>query len=139
MKNKKGFVLIEIIISVMLLCIVGLALLKANSNLKNIYSIVTNKLEFSKYVSILSNQHTIEFHNKDIDLYELIKNRYTLKDEVLISILKDTKVHYWQEYKSMILLNSQSNENAQVLNIIIDEMRVSSKQGVSRYLTVKLQ
>lgn len=139
MKNKKGFVLIEIIISVVLLSIVGLALLKANSNLKNIYSIVTNKLEFSKYVSILSNQHTIEFHNKDIELYELIKNRYTLKDEVLISILKDTKVHYWQEYKSMILLNSQSNENAQVLNIIIDEMRVSSKQGVSRYLTVKLQ
>lgn len=138
MNNKKGFVLIEIIISVILLCVVGLALLKANSNQKNIYSIVSNKLEFSKYVSILSNQHSIEFHNTDINLYELVKNRYTLKDEVLISILKDTKVHYLQEYKSIILLNTQTNENAPILNIIIDEIRIFGKQGVSRYLTVKL-
>ena len=136
MSSKKGFVLIEIIVSVMLLSIVGIALLKVNSNQKNIYNIAHKKLEFSKYVSLLSNQHSEDLHGKEINLYDTVKSKYNIKDNLLIKILKNKKVKYSQDYKSVINLNL--DENTPSINLLIDEIKLSDKKGTSTYLTVKL-
>ena len=70
---NRGFILIEIIISVILLSFAGIALLKVNSNQKKFYNIAKNKLETSKKMSILANQHSIGLHKKKINLYDSIK------------------------------------------------------------------
>lgn len=134
--NKKGFILIEIITSVILLSFAGIALMKINSNQKKIYDIASQKLEFSKYISLVSNRDSISLHNKDVELYELIKKDYDLRDDELIKILKNQKVKYSQNYKSMVNLN-QEDSKAQI-NLLIDEIKISDKKSISTYITVNL-
>jgi hypothetical protein len=134
--SKKGFILIEIIVSVMLLSFAGIALMKINSNQKNIYTIASKKLEFSKYISLLVNRHSIDLHNKELELYDLVKREYNLKDDELIKILKNSKVKYSQEYRSVINLNLDYSEEK--INILIDEIKISDKKASSIYITVKL-
>jgi len=134
--NKKGFILIEIIISVILLSFAGIALMKINSNQKKLYGIASDKLEFSKYISLISNRHSISLHNKEVELYELIKREYDLKDDELIKILKNKKVQYSQKYKSMVNLN-QDDSDAKI-NLLIDTIKISDKKSSSTYMTVNL-
>jgi len=134
--NKKGFILVEIIVSVMLLSFVGIALLQINSNQKKIYTLASKKLEFSRYISIVTNRHSIDLHKRDIDLYEFVKQKYNIRDEELIKILKETKIKYLQEYKSVINLNIQEDEKP--INILIDKIKISNKKATSIYITVKL-
>ena len=134
--SARGYILIEIIISVMLLSFAGIALLNINSNQKKIYSIASKKLEFSKYISIFSNRCSIDFHNKEKNLYELEKQTYNLKNQELIKILKNKKLKYSQKYKSVINIGSKDNKNR--INILIDEIKISDKKATSTYLTIKL-
>ncbi|HIP44688.1 MAG TPA: hypothetical protein EYG93_05075 [Sulfurospirillum arcachonense] len=132
---NRGFILIEIIISVMLLSFAGIALLKVNSNQKKLYSIAKNKLEISKKMSILINQHSIDLHKKKINLYDSIKKKYNLKNDKLIKILKETDIEYTQKYSSMMKLNL--DEDKYSLAFLIDKITLYSNTGVSSYITVK--
>ena len=134
--NTRGYILIEIIVSVMLLSFAGIALLNVNSNQKKIYLVASKKLEFSKYISIFSNRHSIDFHNKEKNLYELVKQTYNLKNQELIKILKNRKLKYSQKYKSVINIGSKDSKNK--INILIDEIKISDKKATSTYLTIKL-
>lgn len=135
MMNKSGFVLIEIIISVMLLSFAGIALLKVNSNQKKYYSIAQNKLKFAQKISIVSNRHSIDLHNKKLNLYDMVKKEYNLKNDELITILKDSEVNYKQKEKATITL--QVDEETAPLIISVDEITVSNRQGTSKYIMVK--
>jgi len=132
---NRGFILIEIIISVMLLSFAGIALLQVNSNQKKLYSIAKDKLEFSKLISIVANQHSINLHKKKINLYDAIKKKYKLKNDDLIKILKNRDVEYAQKYNSMITLNLE--KDSQALTFLIDKIKVSNKKSSSLYITVK--
>jgi len=134
--NRNGFILIEIIISVILLSFAGIALMKINSNQKKIYDIASQKLEFSKYISLIVDRHSISLHNKKLELYDLIKREYDLKDDELIKILKEKKVHYSQKYNSMVNLNQDDSE-AQI-NLLIDTIKISDEKSSSTYMTVNL-
>ena len=134
--NKKAFVLIEVIISVILLSFAGIALLKVNSNQKKIYTIASKKLEFSKYISVITDQHSASLHKKELNLYTLVKSRYDIKNSALIDILKNTKVKYSQKYKSMI--NLKIAKDLKPINILIDEIIISDKKGTSKYMTVQM-
>ncbi len=123
----------EIIVSIIILSIVGLALLKINSNQKKLYLIAEKKLNFSRYVSLVLDQHSINLHNKDINLYDLVKDKYNLKNDYEIQGLKKLKIHYSQKYKSII--NMKQDDKS--INILIDEIILSNKDGVSKFLTVK--
>ena len=131
--NKSAYILMEIIVSIIILSIVGIALLKINSNQKRLYMIAEKKLNFSRYASLVLDQHSINLHNKDINLYDLIKNRYNLKNDFEIQALKRLKIHYSQKYKSIINMKKDDKN----INILIDEIILSNKDGVSKFLTVK--
>ncbi len=131
--SKPAYILMEIIISIIILSIVGIALLKINSNQKRLYLIAEKKLNFSRYESLVLNQHSINLHNKDINLYDLIKNKYDLKNNFEIQELKKLKIHYSQKYKSIINIKKDDKN----INILIDEIRLSNKDGISKFLTVK--
>lgn len=131
--NKSAYILMEIIVSIIILSIVGIALLKINSNQKKLHMIAEKKINFSRYVSLVLNQHSINLHNKDINLYDFIKNRYNLKNDFEIQVLKELKIHYSQKYKSIINMKKDDKN----INILIDEIIISNKDGVSKFLTVK--
>ncbi len=135
MTNKNGFILIEIIISVILLSVVGTALLKINSNEKSLFKIASIKLEFTRYISILANRHSINLHNKEINLYDFIKKEYDIKDEALIKTLKNSKLDYKQKYKSIV--NFQTDDKKNSIDLLIDEIKISDKLGTSNFITIR--
>ncbi len=127
--------LIEIMVSVMLLSFAGIALLEVNSNQKRLYSITQDKLEFSRKLSLIVNRHSINLHNKNINLYDIVKKKYKLKNDNLIKLLKNSDIKYEQNYKSMIKIDT--GESRVPLAFLIDEIKLSSKKGSSRFITVK--
>jgi len=131
--NKQAYILIEVIVSIMILSIVGISLLKIDSNEKKLYSIATSKLGFLQYISIPLNHHSIDMHGKEIDIYTLVKSNYNLKNDTLIKRLKKIKIHYTQKYKSIINIAQDKNS----LNLLIDEITLSNKQGRSKFLTIR--
>lgn len=134
--NKKAFVLIEIIISVVLLSIVGTALFKASSNQKKLYSITSKKSKFTNYITILTNKHSTNLHNKDIYLYDFIKTNYNIKNDKLIKILKNTKIHYSQKNRALLSYSDKKDENS--IHILIDKIKLSNTKSSSNYISVKM-
>ena len=128
--NRGSFILIEVIISVMLLSLVSLALLKIDSNQNRLYKIVSNKLEFTKYSSIVLNRKSTKLHNKKVNLYNLVKNNYNIKNKTLIKRLKSTDIYYRQKYKKLIELED--------LKLLFDKIKLRSKDGTSKYITIKM-
>jgi len=131
--NKRGYILMEIVISIIILSILGIALLKINADQKKLYTIATSKLEFSRYVTLLTNRHSISLHDTTINLYDLIKNEYNLRNDLLIKDLKNINIKYTQKYGSIISFEEETKKE----NILIDEIKVSDQQGTSKFLTVK--
>ncbi len=131
--NRSAYILMEVIVSIMILSIVGISLLKTDSNEKKLYSVATSKLGFLRYISIPLNHHSMDMHEKELDMYTLIKSSYDLKNDTLIKRLKKIKVHYTQKYKSIINIAQDKNS----LNLLIDEITLSNKKGRSRFLTVR--
>ena len=134
--NKKAFVLIEIIVSVVLLSIVGTALFKASANQKKLYFITSKKAEFLRYASILTNKHSTDLHNKNINLYDFVKNNYNIKNDKLIKALKNTKVHYSQKNKTLLNYSDKIDKNS--IHMLIDEIKISNTKSSSKYLSVKM-
>jgi hypothetical protein len=136
MSRKKGFLLMEIIISILLLSVVGIALLKMNANQQKIYNITANKIEYSRYISILLNIHDVYLDNKSYNMYNIVKSRYNIQDKELINILKKIKINYKQKYKSMINLKLRDKKNS--VKFIFDEINLSGKKGISTFSTVHI-
>ena len=123
----------EVIVSIVILSIVGISLLKVNSNEKKLYTIASSKIKFLRYVSVPLSQHSIDLHRKDLDMYDMLKDRYDFRNDKLIQELKNIKINYSQKYKSMV---SFSREKTNV-NLLIDEIVLKNKKASSRFLTVK--
>jgi len=134
--NKKAFVLIEIIVSVVLLSIAGTALFKASANQKKLYSITSKKTDFLRYASLVLNKHSTDLHNKDINLYDFSKSAYSIKNDNLIKILKNTKVHYSQKNQTLLSYGDTKENNS--IDILIDEITLSNTKSTSKYLSVKM-
>ncbi|WP_156928236.1 hypothetical protein [Sulfurospirillum arcachonense] len=134
--NKKAFVLIEIIVSVVLLSIAGTALFKASANQKKLYSITSKKTDFLRYTSLVLNKHSTDLHNKDINLYDFSKSAYSIKNDNLIKILKNTKVHYSQKNQTLLSYGDTKENNS--IDILIDEITLSNTKSTSKYLSVKM-
>ena len=97
--KRSAYILLEVIISIMILSMVGISLLKTDSNEKKLYKIATSKLDFLRYLSLPLDYHSINLHKRELNMYDLLKSRYDLKNTALIQKLKSTKIYYTQKYK----------------------------------------
>jgi len=93
---KKGFTLIEVIISVVILSLVGVALLKSGAmNLSNMEKIA-KKEEFVDYISIVVNHRNPDFNHLTKALIDFLPE-INIEDDELRKILK--KKFKYQEYE----------------------------------------
>ncbi len=131
--NRDGFILMEIIISVILLSLTGIALFSVSSNEEKLNTIALKKLKASKKISAVINQHSINLHNKKLVLYELLKNRYSIKNRKLTKILKNSSYQYREKFSSNIKIETENND----IDILIDKITISDKNFNFNYLTLK--
>jgi competence protein ComGC len=84
----KAFTLVEVLISVAIVFTAGLALLSVSSNSSKIinHAKIKNEANMLFSLAILNN---ICSEEKDTNLYDAIKTRFLIKDDKLISILKE--------------------------------------------------
>ncbi len=130
---NRGFILMEIIVSILLLSLAGVALLKVNSNQKKIYNIVEKKLNFVLLSTFVINEHSKELHKKKIILYDFLKEKYSIKNDILKKILKDTKVEYLQRYNSNMELILDEKH---AVKIFIDRIKLFNNDTTLEYFTV---
>jgi len=130
---NRGFILMEIIVSILLLSLAGIALLKVNSNQKKIYNIVEKKLNFVLLSTFVINEHSKELHKKKIILYDFLKEKYSIKNDILKKILKDTKVEYLQRYNSNMELILDEKH---AVKIFIDRIKLFNNDTTLEYFTV---
>ena len=71
---KRGFTLIEVMVAVMIISIVIMGLLQMYSNNTHIFSAIKKQIKTNQYVSFLVSSDDYGFENKDIYLYDLVKD-----------------------------------------------------------------
>jgi len=106
---KRGFTLIEIVITVMIISVIGFALLQMQSNTIKTLELLDKRLKVNKYSSFIFSNISQNFHNKDKTVYEFIKDRYNLDDDDLILYLKEKEYGYTQD--ELFFLNFGENDN----------------------------
>lgn len=106
---KRGFTLIEVMVAVMIISIVIMGLLQMYSNNTHIFSAIKKQIKTNQYVSFLVSSDDYGFENKDIYLYDLVKDfdfESDLKRE-----LKAIKAKVIYEEIETIDLSEDSNES----------------------------
>ncbi len=146
--NKKGFTLVEVLISVTLLAIAGMALMQVSANSKKGFMFLRDKLSFDEKCSIPLTHRNKAYHKKIKDLYSFLQQEYFITNDEIIKDLKNYKVSYEQKIFSTINpLSGQEDEteNGNTLDqkssfiINIDKIDIFNKKGSFKAFTIWLQ
>jgi len=148
-KKRKAFTLVEVLISVTLLAIAGLALMQVSANSKKGFSFLKNKLSFDERCSIPLTHKNRAYHKKTKDLYSFLQKDYFITNDEIIKDLKNYKVSYEQKTFSVINPFQEEEENEEYtedtkkqkngLVINIDKIDIFNKKGSFTAFTIWLQ
>jgi len=109
-KAKSAFTLIEVMVAVMIISVVIMALIKMYSNNTHLFSIMKKQVQTNQYSSLLIANEEYGFLNKNIRMYDLVKDfdlEFKLRRE-----LKDMKAKIiYQELESIDLSESSGEES----------------------------
>jgi prepilin-type N-terminal cleavage/methylation domain-containing protein len=94
---RNGFSLVEVVISVLIISVIGIALLQMNSNTIRSIQLFENRLKVDEYSSPIFLNIDSELHNKSQTVYEFVKSKYgTVNDTDLIEYLDKKELLYQQ-------------------------------------------
>jgi hypothetical protein len=125
---NRAFTLIEILICVIIIITVGIGLLKTSSNSSKLISYAKSKSTASGYFSVLLFDTDI-CEDKDTNMYDVLKTKFNIRDDKLISILKEEKLNCISEEVTSIKLadtdiNQTINDISQ-MGFIINKISAS--------------
>ncbi len=93
-QTNKGFTLIEVLVSVVILSVVAVGLFDVSSKGKQNYIFLKEKTKFDRLSSLPLMHNDQKHHNKDKTLYDFIRYDYNIDDDDLRKYLKSKKVNY---------------------------------------------
>jgi len=117
----KAFTIIEVLVSIIILSIVATALFQISINSKKNFSFYQKKFEYENLSSLL----LFSKKTSNSNLYEQIRLRYNIKDNVLRRKLKNIKL----EKKTKV----QNIQKLDQISFIIYQTQIFSKNGSSIY------
>ncbi len=110
----KGFTLIEVLVSVMILAVVGTGLLQISTNSKHNFIFLKEKSKFDRLASIAFTHNNQKYHHKEMTLYDFIRDDYDKIDDDLRKYLKTFKVKYnHEEVSTFSPLGANMDEKSQ--------------------------
>ena len=108
----RGFTIVEILISVMIVSVVGLALLQVSSNNTKMLNYIHKKSEITLLPSAIISHADENDHNRKLYMYDLLRKSYPrLDNDDVISILREYEPIYKEEIISTIDLSEEDSEN----------------------------
>ncbi len=127
-KQSSGFTLIEVLVSVAILAVVATALLDINSNSKQNFSYLKQRIDFETRSSLAFMHSDPKLHNKDLELYDFVKESYPTLSETLRKELKEYKIHYEHEEAFSTISPNDQNKSSQDT---LDENNPSLSENIS--------
>ena len=132
MIDRKAFSLIEVLVSVVILSTVAVLLFEISTNSKNNFSYLSQKGNFITLSSLPIIHSNHKFHNREVEVYEFIKDEYDIKDDELRLYLKDQKVHFtYEEFSTFTPFGDeeiQESGSLPNLTIVFDKIEVYNKK-----------
>jgi|GEM_PF-4530211 len=131
---KKAFTIIEVIISVVILSLVGVAILKSAGLNLDYFTKISKKSQASNYITIIANHPDPDFNHLKKSLYDFLEKEYFIDDGDILKILKDTKFKYTQT-ELKLMLPSMDDENEEdgggdnPLGVSLKKLSIHSKEG----------
>jgi len=126
---KKGFTLVEIVITVMIISIVGMGLLQTHSNSMKTLELINSRMEVNKFSTFIFSNISKNLHQKQRTVYEFIKDRYQINDDDVIDYLKSATYLYTQN--ELIFLNFGENADEEDGSLFQQSSNQESNQEVS--------
>lgn len=120
-KKRKAFTLVEVLVSVLILSVVGVALLQMNVKNQKISEYIDKKMQVAQISSILGHHHTKDYAKLDKSIYDFIKNDYQIDDIEIKKKLDLYTIHYEERQITTIEFgeNNQSEDDLQTQSIKI--------------------
>ena len=147
--SRKAFTLVEVLISVTLLAIAGMALMQVSANSKKGFMFLKDKLSFDEKCSIPLTHKNRSYHKKTKDLYSFLQRDYFITNDEVIKDLKNYKISYEQKTFSVINPLSRDEDETEIkeedenrkkgLVINIDKITLFNKKGSFTAFTIWLQ
>ncbi len=144
---RKAFTLVEVLVSVTIISIVVLGLLNSNATNSKLSKNLSNKYAQKSEFSIILLNANENFHGKNKNLYDFVREKFKIKNDDLRSWLKDKKVLYTDKKFSSIKLLELGKEEFEdidrenLLDITFNISKVSamSKNANNSGFTFNLQ
>ena len=126
---KKGFTLVEIVITVMIISIVGMGLLQTHSNSMKTLELINSRMEVNKFSTFIFSNISKNLHQKQRTVYEFIKDRYQINDDDIIDYLKSATYLYTQN--ELFFLNFGENADEEDDSLFQQSSNQESNKEVS--------
>ncbi|MDR2635292.1 MAG: prepilin-type N-terminal cleavage/methylation domain-containing protein [Campylobacteraceae bacterium] len=125
---NRAFTLIEILICVVIIVTVGIGLLKTSSTSAKLISYAKSKSTASGYFSVLL-LNTDVCEDKDTNMYDVLKTKFNIKDDELVSILKEEDLNCVSEEVTNIKLAdtdiNQTIEDISQISFVVNKISAS--------------
>ncbi len=91
---RKGFTLIEIMVSVAISSIVGMALLSMNNNTIHLFTKLQNGSNIAEQLSLIGSHGDVKFNKTDKTLYDILNKTYQIDNDEARRYLENIKYTY---------------------------------------------
>ncbi len=136
--SSRGFTLIEVLVSVLILSVVAVGLFQIATNAKHNYIFLRDKAQFDRIASIPFMHHKRDWHNSEKSLYDFLSHDYTIKEDDFRRYLKKIRVHYEQRpFTTYAPFGEEMAEENATMNfkLILDKVSVRrNKESAYLYL-----
>jgi len=113
---RKGFTLIEIMISVAITSIVGMALLTMNNNTLHLFTKIQNSSDITEQLSLIGSHGDVKYNRTDKTLYDILNKTYQIDNDEARQYLENIKYAYNEKIVDTITFGedgSLEDENEQ--------------------------
>ncbi len=123
---RNAFTLIEILIAVAIASVVGLTVMKSSDNIMMLFSRLQHNATMSERLSIFGAHGDIKYNHTEKELYDLLRDNYTIRNDEFIKQLKAIKYTYNESIVETITLGEdgtmQSNLEQNISNRMNDTL-----------------
>ncbi len=143
MADRRGFTLIEVLISVALLSVAASAIFALSTSQERVYEFSKERFQICALSSIIYQNYDEKLDKSTKDIYEIIKSRYSIDNDDIRRYLKDKKVTVKKSlYKNSYFLaflgeDEESGNEEGILPVEIDRVYVFDEDKKTFIYTLK--
>jgi len=143
MADRRGFTLIEVLISVALLSVAASAIFALSTSQKRVFEFSKERFQVSALSSVIYQNYDEKLDKSTKDIYEIIKSRYSIDNDDIRRYLKDKKATIKKNlYKNSYFLASlgedeESDNEEGILPVEIDRVYLFDEDKKTFIYTLK--